>query len=222
MHSGTIAGGGDEFRAWCDETQHEAFDDTGTARSGFIVLPVNRPTSGHSLFRFIEWVKAYRGARRNNEIELQNRGYRPFYHEPRGWRATRGAVAVEYLSRHGDVVDELRIWRQKRPMEPSCRIGKNGFIDMGVIDARGSLIELYEVKTSVARPDVYSGIGQLMVHGTANSRRFLVLPENDEALQRDLANAIERLEIGLLRFSLDGTEPVIRDSSAGVRVNSRN
>ena len=87
-------------------------------------------------------------------------------------------------------------------MNPGCSIGKNKFIDMGVVDAHGALIELYEVKTSTARPDVYSAIGQLMVHGPPGCRQVLVLPEN-EPLGDDLADALEQLEIALFRFTLD-------------------
>ena len=59
---------------------------------------------------------------------------------------------------------------------------------MGVTDASGDLVELYEVKTSAARTDVYSAIGQLMVHGPASCKKFVVLPEG-QPLAPDLACA---------------------------------
>ena len=85
---------------------------------------------------------------------------------------------------------------------PKRHIVKNSYIDMGVVDAHDSLTELYEVKTSAERSDVYTGIGQLMVHGGSGCRRILVLPGNEE-LKPGLPDAINRLEIELLRYELD-------------------
>lgn len=56
---------------------------------------------------------------------------------------------------------------------------KNVLIDMGVAVGR-ELIEVFAVKTSTARPDVYSVIGQLLVSGTADEcRRVIVLPRKE-------------------------------------------
>ncbi len=123
-----------------------------------------------------------------------------------------GPGVVEYLSRHGEVVDALRIWRERHGVEKP-NIVKNAYVDMGVMDARGLLTELYEVKTSAARSDVYTGIGQLMVHGPSGCRRYLVLPAVED-LKPDLADALQRLEIGLLRFRLDRKDGEIFEDSA--------
>ena len=57
------------------------------------------------------------------------------------------------------------------------------------------------MKTSAARTDVYSAIGQLMVHGPASCKKFVVLPEG-QPLAPDLACAFERQRITLMRFKL--------------------
>ena len=64
------------------------------------------------------------------------------------------------------------------------------------------MVELYEVKTSTGRSDVYSAIGQLMVHGPPHCARVIVLPKR-ERLAEDLRRALERHHIGLLRFTLN-------------------
>ena len=79
---------------------------------------------------------------------------------------------------------------------------------MGVAVGR-ELVEVFEVKTSTSRSDVYAAIGQLMVHGTADDcRRVIVLPHK-ESIATDLKNALDRLGIQLLNFKLDEEKAII-------------
>lgn len=98
-------------------------------------------------------------------------------------------------------------------MEDGARIVKNVLIDLGV-RRNGDLEEIFEVKTSASRSDVYAGIGQLMVHGhRADCRRMLVLPD-DEPLASDVQRALARLRIDLLTYSLND-EKVRKRRSGG-------
>ena len=201
MHAGWLNPGGYAFRDWLGQKQFAALDGRPAPRQGFIVVAANGSTGDHSLIRYIESIVRFRHA--DDEVPDDPAQFRPFFQEARGWRVSEGPSVVEYLSRHGDVVDALRIWRERRGLEkPKRRIVKNSYIDMGVMDADGSLTELYEVKTSAARSDVYTGIGQLMVHGPSGCRRILVLPGNEE-LKPGLPDAIKRLKVELLRYELD-------------------
>jgi hypothetical protein len=81
-------------------------------------------------------------------------------------------------------------------------------IDMGVAVGR-DLVEVFEVKTSTGRSDVYGALGQLMVHGTSTDcRRVIVLPHK-EPIASDLKDALQRLCIELLRFKLDEQKAII-------------
>ena len=93
-------------------------------------------------------------------------------------------------------------------MNPGCRLVQNGFIDLGVANARDSLLELYEVKTSPARSDVYSAIGQLMIHSPARFRRIMVLPA-DPPLPSEIETELRRLKIDVMRFTLDDKQAYI-------------
>lgn len=73
---------------------------------------------------------------------------------------------------------------------------------LGVANARDSLLELYEVKTSTARSDVYSAIGQLMIHSPTWCRRIMVLP-GDPPLPSKVETELRRLGIDVLQFTLD-------------------
>ena len=211
MHAGWLNPGGYAFRDWLGQKQFAALDGRPEPRQGFIVVATNGSTGDHSLIRYIESIVRFREA--DDEVPDDPAQFRPFYQEPRGWRVADNPGVVEYLSRHGDVVDALRIWRERRGLEkPKGFIVKNTYIDMGVTDAHDSLTELYEVKTSAARSDVYTGIGQLMVHGPSGCRRVLVLPGNEE-LKPGLPDAIKRLKIELLRYGLDREDGEIFEGS---------
>jgi hypothetical protein len=85
---------------------------------------------------------------------------------------------------------------------------KNVLVDMGVAVGR-DLVEVYEVKTSTGRSDIYGAIGQLMVHGTAAAcRRVIVLPQR-EAIAADLKDALQRLGIELVKFKLNEQKATI-------------
>ncbi|MDE0101584.1 MAG: hypothetical protein OXN89_04325 [Bryobacterales bacterium] len=202
MHSGSLNPGGYAFRDWLGPERLPAFDGSHEPRFGYVVLAVNTPTSGRSLVWYLERVEAYRRGLTNGEPRVQGRGFRPYFEEPRGWRVAHGPGVVEYRSRHGEVVHALQRWREKQPMSPGCRIVKDEFIDLGVANARDSLLELYEVKTSSARSDIYSAIGQLMIHSPARCRRIMVFP-GDPPLPSEVGAALRRLEIDVLKFKLD-------------------
>jgi hypothetical protein len=85
---------------------------------------------------------------------------------------------------------------------------KNVLIDLGVKQA-GALAELYEVKTSSSRGDVYTAIGQLLVHASGpKCRQVMVLPA-DEHLKADLSAALERNGIDLIRYRLSEDDVTI-------------
>jgi hypothetical protein len=134
-------------------------------------------------------------------FKRKQKQFEDFYAEPRGRRTGSRSSVIDYISRHGEVVDSLEEWRRSSPMRKDARIVKNVLIDMGVQVGK-KLVEVFEVKTSTARPFVYSALGQLFVHGTrTNCRRVVVLPK-DEAISDDLVEALDRLQVELLRFRL--------------------
>ena len=117
-------------------------------------------------------------------------------------------VYSRFGSKNG-VVDALYEWRRQKGLAPGQRLVKNVLIDLGCASG-GALAEVFEVKTSATRSDLYAGIGQLLVHGTQGEcLRALVLPY-DEAVPPDVLSALTRLNIALLRFELSATAAFIR------------
>lgn len=218
LHSGRVGGGRTgvgmaALLAWSSLRLVDAVDLSGDVRSGVLVMPVEGLAASRSATQYIDTVARFKLAVRAGELDSpefgrEQRELSDFYSEARGRRAGRRSSEIDYLSRHGEVIDALHKWRKSSDMPKGARLVKNILIDMGVAVGRG-LVEVFEVKTSAARSDIYSAVGQLMVHGTAdNCRRVIVLPDK-EALAHDLKNALDRLGIELLRFRLDEKKATI-------------
>lgn len=218
LHSGRVGGGkkGVGKKAFCassGEPLVNVFDSTGASRQGLIVMPVEGAGASASAVRYVAFVDKFKQAVRNDEINTPafratQKRYEEFYAEGRGQRKGKRASIIDYLSRHGEVVDALQMWREAASMPRGGRIVKNVLIDMGVA-VGGSLVEVFEVKTSAQRQLIYTALGQLMIHGESpDCRRVMLLPEK-EILADDLAEALTRLGIELMRFSLSETEASI-------------
>lgn len=214
MHSGNVGGGrrgvgGRAFRAWYGKRQVPVIDPNDGVRFGFVVVPIGASDPTRSARSYVDAIEAFKAAVKAREVDVEDPDFRDrmqefddFYEEPRGRRTGYRPGKIDYLSRHGEVVDALHDWRNARPLTRHQRIVKNVFIDLGVSDRANNLVEVYEVKTSSERSDVYAAIGHLMVHGSNRCKKFLLLPKGRE-LPTDLADALQRNKIELLRFRLN-------------------
>ncbi|MGO8366669.1 hypothetical protein, partial [Rhizobium johnstonii] len=73
----------------------------------------------------------------------------------------------------------------------------------------GRLLEIYEVKTGIARQTLYTAIGQLAVHAAGRDRvvRSIVLPDGQD-LPEDIDQALRKLSIGKLAFRVEKDDAV--------------
>ena len=172
------------------------------------------PVSGRGAVRpaiaYVQAIIEFKAAVRSGDTQTvkakeKERKLREYFDEFFGRK--KGKVAareIDYVSRHGEVVKALREWRKRKGLTAGQRVVKTTLLDLGV--SKGSdLVEVYEVKTSAVRGDVYTGIGQLTVHAQSlDCSRTLVLPA-DEALAQDLAAALMRNGIHLQLYRLTET-----------------
>lgn len=218
FHSGRVGGGRKgvgkmTFLAWSDQRLIGVVGSSGGIRDGVLVMPIEGTAATRSAVRYIDTIARFKQAVRAGETDTRGfqrkqKTFAEFYSESRGRRKGKRAGEIDYLSRHGDIVDALYAWRNSRALPKGCRLVKNALIDLGVAVGR-ELVEVYEVKTVTARSDVYSAIGQLMVHGNATDcRRVIVLPQK-EPIAADLADALQRLGIQLLEFKVDKVKATI-------------
>jgi hypothetical protein len=220
LHSGRVGGGTrgvgkSAFLAWSDQRLVRVRDAGGDTRDGIIVMPVAGTGASRAAARYVNQVARFKIAVRTGELatpefEKKKKEFEDFYAEPRGRRKGKRSSTLDYLSRHGEIVDALHAWRLQAGLPPRARAVKNILLDFGIAIGT-ALSEAYEVKTSTSRSDLYAGIGQLFVHGAGDGCcRVLVLP-HDEAVPAGIAEALTRLSIVVLRFRLSR-------SSAGILI----
>lgn len=218
FHSGRVGGGKtgvskDEFLAWRGQKLIEVFDSHGSARNGIMVMAVDGLAATRSAIRYVASIADFKlavgkGITGKPEFQKKKKDLADYYSEARGSRTGSRTAEFDYVSRHGEVVDALHVWRKSAGLSKGARVVKNVLIDLGVSTNR-VLLEVYEVKTSALRPDVYTAIGQLLVHAVAKDcKRFIVLPQS-EGLAGDLEKALKRNEIEIIRFKLTEDAAVI-------------
>jgi len=102
---------------------------------------------------------------------------RKYFDEYSGIALTQGHGGGKRTVEHGDIVKALEALLNKTGDSQKAQA-----IDLAVILA--AHVDLFEVKTSARTTDVYTGVGQLLIHGECISEllklpvhRFLVLPE---------------------------------------------
>lgn len=212
FHSARVGGGTkgvsrEPFLTWSGHSLVEVFDASGKPREGVLVMPIQGLGAVRSAVRYVDSIASFKLAVRAGETSTKNFRTRQsrlhaFYAEShgrrRGWRST----SIDYVSRHGEVVQALHDWRKAAASCVGLRLVKDVFIDLGVATRNGHLVEVYEVKTSADRQSVYTAIGQLFVHGEpASCRRVIVLPEQDK-LAPDLVTALQRNGIEVMLYEL--------------------
>lgn len=99
---------------------------------------------------------------------------------------------------HGDIVRALESF-----LQGSGESRKSQAIDLAVVTS--TVVHLYEVKTSARTTDVYTGVGQLLIHGECIAellglpvRRYLVLPERPRRLHEP--HIVNKCEICIMTF----------------------
>ena len=218
MHDGGIGGGkpgiGQQaFLQWrAAKAQRPVPIMCGDGRLVFsnIVMPTRGRGATQSAIEYVNSVNEFKAeASELDPVEQAASGtaLQEYYDEFSGRvRGKRSAGAIDYVSRHGDIVKALEVWRrEQQPLIYGQKIVKNLLIDLGLASKSGTLKEVYEVKTTADRQAVYSAIGQLTVHAAeADCKKILVLPA-DETIKQDQQKALKREGIELIRYRLTPT-----------------
>lgn len=221
MHSGRVGGGTkgvgkENFLAWSNQRLVKVLDSSGKIKESIIVMPITGIAATKPLFRYIDTIAKFKQAVRDGELtssefQKKKKEFSDFYSESSGRRQGKRSEEIDYISRHGEIVDALYAWRNSNPLPKKGCLVKNFLIDLGVAIDK-NLIEVYEVKTSSKRINIYTAIGQPMVHGVSNKcQRTLVLP-HDQKLAQDLQDTLEHLNIKLLTFKLNKKSAIIISS----------
>lgn len=219
MHDGSIGGGKagvgrSAFLAWSKATLEDVGRDDGDDRAGIVIGRVDSDDMAARLWRFVQLVKGFKDAVARGELDDPDvrraiAEWETFNSEGSGRRRGQRRSEIDYISYHGDVVQQLFEERQARCALDE-RILNNKLIDLYVRKG-ASMTEIYEIKTSVDRQSIYTAIGQLISHSADASsevKRTLVLPEGP--MPPDLEKSLASLSIAVRRFSISsGKSPKI-------------
>lgn len=106
---------------------------------------------------------------------------RAYFDEYAGEGTSKGHGGGKRTVEHGDVVKALEALLRSRGSSQKAQA-----IDLAIVGA--TEVDLFEVKTSARTTDVYTGVGQLLIHGECIRellglpvKRHLVLPEKPKA-----------------------------------------
>jgi hypothetical protein len=211
MHDGGLRGGRkgvgkNAYLAWAGHLLMEVADSRGTFREGVIVANLDSRSFQTEVERFVASVRGFKDAVQNGLLnseafQKKEREFREYRREFSGRKRGSRAAEVDYISRHGDIVDALREWRELT-LKQGEKITNTGYIDLLVIGPRSDVREIFEVKTGCTRGHIYTAIGQLMAHKVSNPcGQSIVIPEGDD-IPEGLEEALKRLGIRTVRFRL--------------------
>lgn len=127
---------------------------------------------------------------------------RAYFDEHAGEGFAKGYGGGKRTVEHGDVVRALEALMRANGISQKAQA-----IDLAIVTP--DKVDLFEVKTSTKTTDVYTGVGQLLIHGESiverldlPVRRHLVLPERpSETHARHITN---KGGIGIVTFVKDG------------------
>jgi hypothetical protein len=215
MHSGRVGGGTkgvgkSAFLAWSNHTLAAAMDAEGNQRFGVVVMPITGAGATRSAIQYVDSIVEFKHAVREGEISTPQfqrklKEFEDYYSESFGRRTGKRRSDIDYLSRHGEVVDAVKEWRKAKGISKGSRFVKNVQIDLG-FEVAGELCELYEVKTSTHRSGLYTAIGQLLVHSCGSEpKMFIVLP-SPVNIPSDVEAALDELEIEVIQYKLTKNE----------------
>jgi len=158
---------------------------------------------------FVYEVRTFKDAVRSGELKKQ-RGERPesFSPEFEGKRegySTKDRVDADY--KHGTVVNKLEEIVEGYGYKVANDQGRDVYIYTRVKGVSRVKV-LFEIKTDVSTTSIYKGVGQLMLHGAAQTRRprsVLVLPGKPRPNTKE---ALAKLGIEVLTYKWRNKQPV--------------
>lgn len=166
---------------------------------GICVAPLVEKEVARGVSRFVQKVHEFKhqelGDGDMQQLRQTARTYETYRREFSGRKTGRRSARIDYITWHGEVVEKLKQRLEKR--QGVKRVINDPYRDLCALTNDGR--EVYEVKTETDRQSLYAAIGQLTVHGDG-AKQVLVIPEGD--VPREIMNALKRLRIRVLRFSI--------------------
>jgi hypothetical protein len=180
----------------------------GRVRFGVVVAALDSHSGLSPLVGFLERAIEFKARVRSGTLLPQpgsaepGESYRKYFKEFSGRKSGLRSSEIDYVSRHGDIVDALNSWCRKALSLEECNACKNALIDLALFKQE-KMVALFEVKTGTDRQQLYTAIGQLEVHGrnAIGLKKFVVVP-NSGPVAADISEYLALRGITLIRFEL--------------------
>jgi len=208
-HSGKIGGGykgvgKSAFLQFAGELNRQVVSwSDGSFSNAILIARIDAPALRRQLGAFVKKVDEFKQQVRSPQPQDPvQKSESSYYDEFMGsTQSYIGGSPTEGFCEHGFVIRDL-----KKALDTLhvAGIGKDGARDLFI--TRNSRVELlFEAKTDTDPQSIYTGIGQLMLHGAAQAsppRRVLVLPNqpSEETLRR-----LASLNIDVVTFKFNET-----------------
>lgn len=206
-HSGKIGGGraGVGKRAFLDALDRERTQEIARNASNpqpvILIGPIGPRVANHVASFVREAYEFKQSVKTGNKTASKRAGSTgtkfTFKPEFSGTRKRYAAGSIEARVEHGDVVNALHDFLEKRAYKPVNDRSR----DLLLTSALGKPRMIFEIKTDVTPSHVYGAIGQLLFHGNRERRcpkLVMVLPE---FLRSSDSTIIARLGISVIRYS---------------------
>jgi len=181
----------------------------GNRSKALLISALDSNLLATNIGNFVEKVRRFKAAHSTRmteptENELATAGFTP---EFSGSYVATISRSPQVRKRHGKVVNALA----QRLDEMGYRIANDRHRDL-IVAGRGKTVKvLFEAKTGVGLTDIYTGVGQLLVHGSVKPhprRLVLVLPKKP---RKSTAVALDSLNIAVLLYTLRGNVVAFRN-----------
>lgn len=219
------------FRAYQSEKHRRLVDVINNGkvhRDGYVIGRIDAKTIVERIWNFLIDVREFKDFMRTEEGQLWANSASSSIHinhdpelsshdeiededdrdeytgEGRGRRQRKPVGAADYVSYHGDIVDALKTYTERR-LSKGETVLNTVKVDL-CVTKDGIWSEVFEVKTSSARQSIYTALGQVLTHSCSakckNPKRWLVIPRGD-SLPSDIRRSLLAYKVDVLSFTLN-------------------
>nr|MDO8080342.1 hypothetical protein [Candidatus Freyarchaeota archaeon] len=130
------------------------------------------------------------------QIETLPKDY-GFSEEFTGKKQYRIGKAIEAECDHGLIVNNLASTLESL----GFNVGNDRALDLYIINTKGEITTIFEIKTDTSTSSLYSGVGQLLLNSINLAKRPRLILTIPEKLSIDCEGKLNKLRIELLKFS---------------------
>lgn len=222
-HSGKVGGGRKGVskagfrRCYRGRNIEEIEWPDGRSTTAIVIGRIDSPRLPAQITAFADEVSRYKSLVARGQMDGPYSPEMSFSSEFSGTKSIPELAGVEARCDHGLVVAALAAQLEA----DGFSVGNDQLRDLFVVDKRGRVSHLFEVKTDASTTQIYTGVGQLMIHGAKEPRppvRALVLPAE---LTTETSQLLDRLGIRSLTYTWAERGPLFTDLSTTLGAGSR-